>query len=189
MRGGSVSNSRNRSLMVTRSAPGIPNRAGFMPAAMTMCLASRTSLFTSSALAPVKRASPWNVAMPALWKLFSFACGAGSVKVRLNRINSGQSIRNSCAATPLPFIRRTQSTTSAAPTKTFFGSQPRRAHVPPNGRLSIMATLQPAARHRDATVDAAEPVPIQTRSNCCLMIPTVYSLHCVIGITVPAKSE
>lgn len=29
----------------------------------------------------------------------------------------------------------------------------------------MMATLHPAARHRDATVDAAESVPMTTRSN------------------------
>src|SRR5437016_7578167 len=107
--------------------------------------------------------------MPALRKLFSLADGVGSVKVRLNRIKYGQSIRNSFSRTPLLFIRRAQSTTSAAPTRTFFGSQPLRAHVPPNGRLSITATAHPAARHRDATVDAADPVPMQTRSKGCVI--------------------
>src|SRR5437667_12414364 len=54
----------------------------------------------------------------------------GIRKVRLNCISSGQEI---CASplTPLPCIRRFQSARSAAPTRTFFGSQPRRAHVPP----------------------------------------------------------
>src|SRR6266849_8759653 len=56
---------------------------------------------------------------------------------------------------------------SAAPTSTFFGSQPRRAHVPPNGRESITATLHPARRHWWATTPAAVPVPITTRSNWC----------------------
>ena len=47
----------------------------------------------------------------------------------------------------------------------FFGSHPRSAQVPPNGCLSIMATLHPALRHREATVLAAEPDPITMRSN------------------------
>src|SRR5207253_2858558 len=108
--------------------------------------------------------------MPCMWKLSSFVCGTESVNVRLNRIKSRQSMRNPGSSTPLPFIRRAQSTTSAAPTRTFFGSQPRRAHVPPNGRLSMIATLHPAARHLDATVEAAEPVPIQIKSKRCAMV-------------------
>ena len=39
------------------------------------------------------------------------------------------------------------------------------AHVPPNGSESITATLHPAARHWDATVEPVVPVPITTRSN------------------------
>src|SRR5438128_1421891 len=66
---------------------------------------------------------------------------------------------------PLSCIRRFQSITSAAPTSTFFGSQPRRAHVPPNGRESTMATWRPALWQRLATADAAEPVPITVTSN------------------------
>src|SRR5258708_27567083 len=66
---------------------------------------------------------------------------------------------------PFPSMRRSQSITSAAPTSTFFGSPPRSAHVPPNGRESTIATCQPADLHFDATVEAAEPVPSATRSN------------------------
>ena len=51
-----------------------------------------------------------------------------------------------------------------APTSTFFGSQPRRAQVPPKGRESMTATSFPALRHRMAAVEAAEPVPITTTS-------------------------
>jgi hypothetical protein len=46
----------------------------------------------------------------------------------------------------------------------FFGSQPRRAQVPPNGRLSMMATDHPAARTRRLTTCAAVPLPMTTRS-------------------------
>src|SRR6266851_7152361 len=66
---------------------------------------------------------------------------------------------------PLFCIRRFQSITSAAPTSTFFGSQPRRAHVPPKGLESTTATCRPALRQRVATADAADPVPITTTSN------------------------
>jgi hypothetical protein len=73
--------------------------------------------------------------------------GNGPVKVRLKRINSGQSICNCSARIPFLFIRRAQSTISAAPTSTFLGSHPRSAHVPPNGLESTIATCHPAARH------------------------------------------
>src|SRR5438128_5227735 len=62
-------------------------------------------------------------------------------------------------------MRRCQSTSSAAPTSTFFGSQPRRAHVPPYGSSSTTATCQPALRHRYAGADPAVPVPITMRSS------------------------
>ena len=53
---------------------------------------------------------------------------------------------------------------SAAPTNTFFGSQPLKAQVPPNGRESIIATDHPADLHLYAAVVAATPVPITIRS-------------------------
>src|SRR6266852_7544216 len=62
-------------------------------------------------------------------------------------------------------MRRAQSVTSAVPTSTFFGSHPRRAQVPPNGLESTIATCHPAKRHRDATADAAAPVPMAIKSN------------------------
>src|SRR5437667_4750661 len=103
--------------------------------------------------------------MPARARLALSFSGAGSVNVRLNRISSVQSIARLSGRTPFPDRRRAASTAAAALTSTFFGSHPRRAHVPPNGRLSTIATVQPAARHLDATVWAAEPEPSTTRSN------------------------
>src|SRR5215472_5238537 len=103
--------------------------------------------------------------MPTLANPASLFFGTGSVNVRLKRINCDQSICSCSAWIPFPFIRRAQSTTSAAPTSTFLGSQPRSAHVPPNGRESTTATCHPAARHRCATADAADPVPIAITSN------------------------
>src|SRR5437588_3983283 len=102
--------------------------------------------------------------MPALLKFSSLFLATGSVNERLNRINSFQSIWSCSERIPLPFMRRAQSIASAAPTSTFLGSHPRRAQVPPKGSESTIATLHPAARHRDATADAADPVPIATRS-------------------------
>src|SRR5260370_19253379 len=67
-------------------------------------------------------------------------------------------------------MRRPQSITSATPTSTFLGSHPRSAHVPPNGLESTIATCHPAKRHRDATADAAVPVPIAIRSNFFIMV-------------------
>src|ERR1700675_2047313 len=73
---------------------------------------------------------------------------------------------------PFPFIRRAQSTASAAPTSTFFGSHPRRAHVPPNGLESTIATCHPASLQRDATAEAADPVPIAITSNFLVIVPS-----------------
>jgi hypothetical protein len=68
------------------------------------------------------------------------------------------------SAMPLPCIRRAASTTSAPRLRIFFGSQPRNWQVPPYGSSSMIATDQPAARQRFATVLAAVPVPTTTRS-------------------------
>src|SRR6266851_9329375 len=97
--------------------------------------------------------------MPAFKNDFPLSSGTGAVKVRLNCINAGQSIEAS-GATPRFTNRFVESTTSATPTSTFLGSQPRKAQVPPKGLESIIATSHPALRHSYATVDAAEPVPM-----------------------------
>jgi hypothetical protein len=68
------------------------------------------------------------------------------------------------------FIRRIQSRASAAPTRTFLGSHPRSAQVPPNGLESTTVTSHPAERHRDATADAADPVPMTARSNFLVIL-------------------
>src|SRR5205809_603229 len=67
--------------------------------------------------------------MPARAKLCSRERGTGSVNIRLKAISSPQSMAG-LPATPLPSMRRAWSTASAAPTSTFFGSQPRSAEVP-----------------------------------------------------------
>src|SRR5262249_54992136 len=64
-----------------------------------------------------------------------------------------------------------QSTASAPLTSIFFGSQPRSAQVPPNGRWSITATERPALRTRPAATCAAVPVPMTMRSNACISLP------------------
>src|SRR5258708_7189232 len=79
-------------------------------------------------------------------------------------MSSGQWIWRS-PDTPFPRMRRDHSMSSPAPTSIFFGSHPRRAQVPPYGSSSMTATCQPAARHLYAGTDAAEPVPMTTRSN------------------------
>jgi hypothetical protein len=58
----------------------------------------------------------------------------------------------------------------------FFGSHARSAHVPPSGLESTTATCHPADRHRDATADAADPVPMTTTSNF-LVMPTALFLR------------
>ena len=57
----------------------------------------------------------------------------------------------------------------------FLGTQPRKAQVPPNGRNSATATVQPAARTRLATPIGAMPSQIRTqvvfsvhRTSCCI---------------------
>src|SRR5260370_1149012 len=115
-----------------------------------------------------------NAAIPAFANPSSRFLGTGSVNDRLKRIHSCQSVCSSSALIPCPFSRRTQSTASAAPTRTFFGSHPRSAHVPPNGLESMTATCHPADRHRDATADAADPVPMTTRSNFLVMLNALF---------------
>src|SRR2546426_7474132 len=114
-------------------------------------------------------------------------------------MRSGQ---ETCASplTPRPCIRRCQSASSAAPTSTFLGSQPRNAHVPPYGSSSTMATCQPALRHRYAGADPAVPVPITMRSSgsamCagCARLPPEHLPHLRreaprIVLRVGARSE
>ncbi len=101
--------------------------------------------------------------MPAVSYPASVRSGTGSVVARFTRISSGQSIATPPARTPLPASARTPSTASAALTRIFFGTHPRSAHVPPNGRESTTATFQPASRQRDAAFEAT-PVPTTTRS-------------------------
>src|SRR5258708_13146995 len=79
-------------------------------------------------------------------------------------------------------MRRPQSITSAAPTSTFFGSHPRRAQVPPNGLESTIATCHPAERQRDATADAAAPVPISTRSKFFMMVFLYMKLSAALAV-------
>src|SRR6185437_7179205 len=136
------------------------------------------------AFGPVNLAGPWQVVIPACCKLLSLASGKGSVNVRLNRIKSGQSIAVSPSLIPFPRILRCESMISAAPTSTFFGSQPRNPQVPPYGRESAIATCQPAARHCAAAVAPASPVPITMRSNDDFTAPP-YS-NCPAG---PSPAE
>src|SRR5580700_574443 len=75
---------------------------------------------------------------------------------------------------------------SAAPTSTFFGSHPRKAQVPPNGLESTIATRHPASRQRDATAEAADPVPIAITSNFLVII---LSRHFAFDCHVTAHSR
>ena len=95
-------------------------------------------------------------------------CGAGSVKVRLKAMSAGQS-RCRSPAGPWPAWARARSTTSAALTSTFFGSQPRSVQVPPYSRRSTMATRLPPPASASATVCPATPVPM-TMTSKSLMI-------------------
>src|SRR5918996_2633502 len=161
---GSSSSSRKRSLVVTCSAPRIGSGTGSAPLAITRWRACRRSPPTSIASSATKCAVPLYVAMPPSAKAFSLFAGTGSVKLRLKRIRLGQSIRRPGSAMPLPCRSRAASTTSAPRRSTFLGSHPRSWHVPPYGSSSTIATDQPAARQRFATVLAAAPVPTTTRA-------------------------
>src|SRR5712691_2227377 len=163
MRRGKCSSSRKSSLVARCSSPGIPSFTGSAPAAIRKWRPSRTSSPTLIVFRPVNRACPSKVSIPLSAYIRSCFPGTGSVKPRLNAINSGQSM-SSFPATPRVRMRDAKSTASAPETSIFFGSQPRSAQVPPNGRKSITATLQPAARTRIAAVIAAVPVPTITRS-------------------------
>lgn len=163
---GNDGKSRKPSLVTRCSRPGIVRSAGFAPLAMTMArVASSVAPPTLRCAGPMNRATSWNVSIPARARPARRFSGYGSVNVRLNAMRSAQSIANPLGRTPFPERARAASTAAAAPTNTFFGSQPRSAHVPPNGRLSIIATVHPASRQRNATLPAAEPEPMTMRSN------------------------
>jgi hypothetical protein len=46
--------------------------------------------------------------------------------------------------------------------------------VPPNGLESTIATCHPASRQRDATAEAADPVPIAITSNFLVIVPSTH---------------
>src|SRR6185437_1095965 len=72
------------------------------------------------------------------------------------------------------------------PTNTFLGSQPRKAQVPPNGWLSIIAVFFPAAAQRFATL-YPEPVPITITSYFSIII-SLISLN-ILSTTKPPSLE
>src|SRR5262249_3251142 len=78
---------------------------------------------------------------------------------------------------------------SAAPTRTFLGSHPRNAHVPPNGLESTTATCHPAARQRWATADAAVPVPIAITSNFLVTLSLPSRRGCCQQVRLVANNQ
>src|SRR5258708_16529922 len=97
-------------------------------------------------------------------------------------MSEGQSISRPFAETPFPSIRLVQSISSAAPTSTLFGSQPRRAQVPPKGLESMIATSQPAFRHLYAAPEPAPPVPMPTRSNFLCTLSLHFIFRCSLRL-------
>ena len=97
---------------------------------MTTSAAPNARPSTSSSCAPSRRAVPCMISAPAPRNQPSMRSGTGAVKVRLRAIRAGQSIAGA-PASPLPSSMRARVTASAAPSSTFFGSQPRWAQVPP----------------------------------------------------------
>ena len=74
--------------------------------------------------------------MPAVTNSASRSFGTGSVNVRLKCISSDQLIFNCSVRTPFPFIRRAQSTASAAPASTFLGIESaQRTRAPVRSRI------------------------------------------------------
>ena len=94
--------------------------------------------------------------------------GKGSVKVRLKRIKSDHLIRTPVNRLYPCFRAFDSNQLSFCFHKNFFGSHPRKAHVPPNGSESIIATLHPADLHSDAVVGLQYSVPITIKSNFCI---------------------
>jgi hypothetical protein len=81
---------------------------------------------------------------------------------------------------------------SCSADKNLFRVASRSAHVPPNGLESITATCHPPDRHRDATADAASPVPITATSNFlampnALVLPRTRN-RCLASANVPRVS-
>src|SRR3546814_16505490 len=89
--------------------------------------------------------------------------GIASVNMRLEATMSGQ-LTAVCASSPLPSRLWAHSTPSVTALSLFFGSQPRNAHVPPKGRLSKLATRQPALAVLLATPFPPVSLPISKRT-------------------------
>ena len=132
MRLGNEFSSRNSVLDMTWPSPGIESGRGLAPVATTTCLARKWFAPMESISGEVNRASPWSVRIPASSKAISRFGGTGSVNDLLKRISSGQS-SFAAPSRPWPTILLCHESRSAAPTRTFLGSQPRTAQVPPYG--------------------------------------------------------
>ena len=157
-------------LSIRYSWPGKSSRRGRAPAAIRNRFARCAVPSMSSWFGPVNRAWPWKVATPLLASSSSILRGTPSVKPRLCRISAAQSIASPFSAIPLPSIRCAASLTFSAPRRrSFLGSHPRRAQVPPYGSESTMPTRHPWAAHLFAAVVPAIPAPITNRSKCSLM--------------------
>ena len=116
--------------MVTSSSPGMPSGSGRAPVVTTMSAASNARPSTSTRPAPSRRALPCMVSAPVDRSQSSMRLATGSVKPRLRCMRAGQSIAGP-PVSPRPSSMRALPTASAAASRTFFGSQPRRAQVPP----------------------------------------------------------
>ena len=133
----------NSSLSFISSSPGMPRTAGLAPVARMTCFAECTSPPTStempSSSLETNLASPCIVVTPAERIQSSIRSGSPASRLSLNSTSSAQSSPTS-PSTPCPRPARARSTVSATVNRVFFGSQPRRAHVPPNSRQSTRAT-------------------------------------------------
>src|SRR5437867_944382 len=167
-RAGILGRSRKASLVLTRSAPGNFKGTGMAPAAISTRRPVNRSSPTTSVVGPTKRATPWKSSMPISVHVRSVCSVVPPISSRLKAMSRGHSSVRPSAGTPRPVRSRAALTASAAPTRIFLGTQPRRAHVPPNGCRSTTATLQPASRQRDATAEVT-PLPTTTRSYCLSM--------------------
>ena len=130
---GNCSSAMNWVLSFRYASPGIVSLAGVAPAPMRKYRAESFSPSISIVLRSMNLALPCKHWIPACSNDCSICFETGSVKVRLNRISSGQSISKSPLTVRLSIILCDQSIMSATPTSTFLGSQPRKSQVPPNG--------------------------------------------------------
>ena len=151
--------SRISSLVMACSNPGMGKGRGFEPVAMTVFLPTKVCPFTATSCGPVNLAGPSATWMPLFSRLLRKSSGTPSTKVCLRAMSFFQSsvagpTEMRCSGASAIWCRH-----SAAATRTFFGTQPRKGQVPPISRDSTITADLPALCAAPIAAKPALPEP------------------------------